>query len=34
MHGDDGFAVTNKQMMFYGAYACFEMPEDEEQMPD
>ena len=26
---DDGFAITNDQMMFYGAYACFVIPGDD-----
>jgi hypothetical protein len=30
-YGADGFAIIDQQMVFYGAYACFEMPE--EQMP-
>jgi len=26
----DGFAINDQQMMFYGAYACFEMPQDNQ----
>jgi hypothetical protein len=25
----NGFAINNQQMMFYGAFACFEIPADE-----
>jgi hypothetical protein len=27
-YNQDGFAINNQQMLFYGAYACFEMPQD------
>jgi len=27
--GDDGFAITNDQMLFYGAYACFVVAEGQ-----
>ena len=26
--GEDGFAITNDQMMFYGAYACFVVAQE------
>lgn len=26
----NGFVINDQQLMFYGAYACFEMPEDGE----
>lgn|GEM_PF-1180485 len=29
-YDDNGFAINNQQMLFYGAFACFEMPVDNQ----
>jgi hypothetical protein len=30
-YDETGFVINDQQMMFYGAYACFEMPEDGQE---